>query len=44
MVDFNLHIPANALTFTVILAAVWAVPADIKRKRKGTAQPAWQQE
>ena len=26
MVDFNLHIPANALTFTVLLAAVWAVP------------------
>ena len=27
MVDFNLHIVANALTFTVLLAAVWAVPA-----------------
>lgn len=26
-VDFNLHIPANALTFTVLLAAVWAVPS-----------------
>ncbi len=26
LVDFNLHIPANALTFTVLLAAVWAVP------------------
>ena len=26
MVDFNLHIPANALTFAVLLATVWAIP------------------
>lgn len=25
-VDFNLHIPANALTFTALLAMVWAAP------------------
>ena len=28
MVDFNLQIPANALTLTVLLALVWAVPLD----------------
>ena len=31
MVDFNLHIPANALTFTVLLAAVWALPRTSRR-------------
>ncbi len=36
MVDFNLHIPANALTFTVLLAAVWAVEGSGKRTRSGT--------
>ena len=44
VVDFNLHIPANALTFTVILAAVWAVPGrPIGRSRKPT-QPVRQQD
>lgn len=33
MVDFNLHIPANALTFSVLLAAVWALPNQTKTKR-----------
>lgn len=27
MVDFNLHVPSNAVTFVVILALVWAIPA-----------------
>jgi O-antigen ligase len=27
MVDFNLHVPANALTFTVLLALPWAMAA-----------------
>ena len=31
MVDFNLHIPANALTFTVLLATVWALPRTSRR-------------
>lgn len=31
MVDFNLQIPANALTFTTILALVWASPWGSKR-------------
>lgn len=28
VVDFNLQIPANALTLTVLLALVWAIPLD----------------
>ncbi len=44
MVDFNLHIPANALTFTVILAAVWALPADLKRRKRSEPQTARQQD
>lgn len=35
MVDFNLHIPANALTFTVLLALVWALP---EQRRRGEGQ------
>jgi O-antigen ligase len=31
-VDFNLHIPANAMTFTVLLAAVWASSEQRKSK------------
>ena len=34
MVDFNLHIPANALTFAILLALVWAVPEQ-RRSRPG---------
>ena len=37
IVDFNLHIPANALTFTVLLAAVWALPATARRRRRTPA-------
>ena len=44
MVDFNLHIPANALTFTVILAGVWAVPAGPGRRRRSPPQRARQQD
>jgi O-antigen ligase len=44
MVDFNLHIPANALTFTVLLAAVWAVPAELKKRRSGASRSARPQE
>ena len=41
IVDFNLHIPANALTFTVLLAAVWAAAAPPARngRRKGRGLP-----
>ena len=46
MVDFNLHIPANALTLTVLLACVWTVPvsnarpnARRQRKRKAASTP-----
>jgi len=28
LVDFNLQVPANALTLVVLMALVWAVPAD----------------
>ncbi len=34
VVDFNLHIPSNALVFTVLLALVWAVPAETGRRRR----------
>jgi len=44
MVDFNLHIPANALTFTVVLAAVWALPAGLKRRSRSEPQPVRQQD
>lgn len=40
MVDFNLHIPANALTFTVILAAVWALPGAQNGRQRKTRQRA----
>lgn len=38
LVDFNLHIPANALNFTVLLTLVWLLPAlpEEKRRRKKT--------
>lgn len=32
VVDFNLQIPANALTFTCILALAWCLPARSKRR------------
>lgn len=40
MVDFNLHIPANALTFTVLLAAVWAVPRPHRRSSRHAGRSA----
>jgi O-antigen ligase len=33
LVDFNMHIPSNALTFTVLLAAVWAMTERPGRQR-----------
>ena len=33
LVDFNLHIPSNALTFTVLLAAVWTTTESPARQR-----------
>jgi O-antigen ligase len=39
VVDFNLHIPANALTFTVLLALVWALPEEGRGPHQG--RPAW---
>jgi len=39
LVDFNLHITANAFTFTVLLAAVWAVPATAQRRSRGQRRP-----
>jgi len=37
MVDFNLQIPANALTFTCILALAWCLPVR-SRRRNGSRQ------
>ena len=34
MVDFNLHVPANAVSFTVLLAAVWALPPKLETNRR----------
>ena len=35
MVDFNMHVPANALTFCAVLALAWCTVAD-PRQRNGT--------
>jgi len=40
VVDFNLHIPAIAMTFTVLLAAAWAVPPTGRRRRRSSSKPA----
>jgi O-antigen ligase len=34
VVDFNLHIPATALTLSMLLALVWAMPALPKTRRR----------
>jgi O-antigen ligase len=36
VVDFNLQIPANALTFTCILALAWCLPVRSRRRQSGT--------
>jgi len=38
MVDFNLQIPANALTFTSLLALVWATTPQPRRAETRAAQ------
>lgn len=40
MVDFNLHIPANAFTFTILLALVWTMPGEYTSDR-GVAKTIW---
>lgn len=37
-VDFNMQIPANALTFTVILALAWCLPAKTRRAGNGKSR------
>lgn len=40
VVDFNLHVPANALTLTCVLALAWCLPARSKRQEAGSGKEA----
>ncbi len=38
IVDFNLQIPANALTFTTVLALAWCLPVRSRRRSSGNGR------